>query len=334
MPNLEQGDQAQFRDTSNAVEFDVADLYKEDCSRQIYWNSESSGNVMQLPDLELVVNQNEADKGSVALESRDILRLEESGVNDGVTANEVKIDEHQVGVRAEHSSQGSEEKSVIVQGDSKVDSGTGITQSERLNPRDFEREEIADLLLKPDGSSLNRSDPEYWNVVEKVNPVDVISFKNLDVDGDGFISHRDLDRYQRTNELSEFKEDVVNNLRENIDEWQKISNDEYFFENNGVSELDLCAPELGEVMNTLIDENFADMDTDGDGILREREIRKYASENDLGTKKQLALNYLGNFAKEFSPPSEAFSIFKEGGLNVGMAKVLADATTSLYNKGS
>lgn len=109
-------------------------------------------------------------------------------------------------------------------------------------------------------------------------------FSTFDTNNDKFVTGEELDAYETkfAKSIDELERARLDDLRANIDDWQKRSNDEFGFENSGVTKNDISEvkkaernAEVADRMTVMIDKQFDDMDTNRDGRLTSSEVNHY-----------------------------------------------------------
>jgi len=102
------------------------------------------------------------------------------------------------------------------------------------------------------GDRLRKTFDAETMMADELGKMSLAEFKGIDGDSDGFLTKKEM-QTAIDSQTPGARKDALQFLENNLDSFQKLSNDEFFFENSGVTRKDL--DKIGEELNERFDEN-------------------------------------------------------------------------------
>ncbi len=208
-------------------------------------------------------------------------------------------------------------------GSNKPGERVGVTTVDRPGETDENGVRIGHTVIEEPSTT------EDTGAVKSVNSADLKEksealFDKIDTDHDGFLSQTELSAAVQNDQFKGEDAQVVAALYDNRNKLQKLSNDEFGPENDGITKADLAefdkleaaaVSENSSAFNAKkwMDngENFKKADSDGDGFLSEKELD--AALATAGDSDKQALEYLKkNFDKVQSTSNDEFGFENDG----------------------
>jgi hypothetical protein len=187
------------------------------------------------------------------------------------------------------------------------DTSRSSTATQHLKPLDI----VDELANKPVcEESVCFGDSRHVDVFSPANFAQD-QFKLLDKDGNGFIKDDEIKAYQER-----FKENMTPRMKENLDSLlanyqstMQLANDEWGYENDGMTMRDLDVLEdredgaaASEHIKEFAAKHFDETDTDKNGYITAREIKAYEQANQFRMEHPVrdreALNVIGNLSED------------------------------------
>lgn len=209
-------------------------------------------------------------------------------------------------------------------GESKPGERVGVTTVERPGQTDENGVRIGHTVLEePSVAAEDTGKAKPANSADLKEKSEKL-FDKIDTDHDGFLSQAELSAAVQSDQYKGEDAQVVAALYDNRNKLQKLSNDEWGPENDGITKADLAEFDKLEAKAvsenaSAIDakkwmengENFKKADSDGDGFLSEKELDAAIAAATDSDKK--ALEYLkNNFDKVESTSNDEFGFENDG----------------------
>ncbi len=152
---------------------------------------------------------------------------------------------------------------------------TGFTRHDLVNGK---KEQGTDVL-RLGGKDNPDSGPKAYGDLRPALDYAQKNFRQMDADGDKYISADEIEQYMQKNKLSVEEMQNLRALKEKVGDIEEFSNDELFDEDNGISTKDIAAAEEQIDISVYAQKNFDKLDGNGDDFVEEDEIEAYIRAN-------------------------------------------------------